>query len=216
MSESFGSGGAERVARADGDGHASERLGIFGGTFDPVHIGHLVAALRAREILGLDRVLLVVANAPWQKAESRPITPAGDRLAVVEAAVEGITGLEVSRIEIDRGGLSYTADTVAELLAEDAARRLYVIVGADVAAEIGTWHRVEEIRDLVTLGVVDRPGAGSVAVPGWRVERVTMPALDVSSSELRTRLAEGRSADFLVPEPAIRCIRRLNLYADSR
>jgi nicotinate-nucleotide adenylyltransferase len=85
-----------------------------------------------------------------------------------------------------------------------------------VAADIGTWHRVEERRDQVTLGVVDRPGAKPSPVPGWRVERVTMPALDVSSSDVRTRLAEGRSADFLVPAAAIRCIRRLNLYADSR
>ena len=209
-------GGADRDARPDSERRAGERLGIFGGTFDPVHIGHLVAAVRAREALRLDRVLLVVANLPWQKTESRPITPARDRLAVVEAAVEGVDRLEVSTIEIDRGGLSYSADTVAELLAEDATRRLYVIVGADVATDIGTWHRVEDMRDQVTLGVVDRPGAQLAEVPGWRVERVTMPALDISSSELRHRLAQGRSADFLIPEAAIRCIRRLNLYAGSR
>ena len=91
------------------------RLGILGGTFDPVHVGHLVAAVNARYELDLDRVLLVVANEPWQKVGSRPVTPAADRLALVQAAVEGVEGLEASAIEIERGGLSYTADTVAEL-----------------------------------------------------------------------------------------------------
>jgi len=91
------------------------RLGILGGTFDPVHVGHLVAAVNARHELGLDQVLLVVANEPWQKVGNRPVTPAADRLALVEAAVEGVEGLESSGIEIERGGPSYTADTVAEL-----------------------------------------------------------------------------------------------------
>ena len=103
-------GGADQDARPDGERRAGERLGIFGGTFDPVHIGHLVAAVRAHEALRLDRVLLVVANLPWQKTESRPITPARDRLAVVEAAVEGVDRLEVSTIEIDPAG-SATAPT---------------------------------------------------------------------------------------------------------
>ena len=203
-------------ARANGDGHAGERLGILGGTFDPVHVGHLVAAAWAREALRLDRVLMVVANLPWQKTETRPITPAADRLAVVEAAVAGKEGIEASGIEIDRGGLSYTADTVAELLAGDPTRRLYLVVGADVAADMGSWQRVEEFRHLVTLGVVSRGPGAAQTVPGWQVEPVPMPTLEVSSSDLRARLADGRSVDFLIPEAAIRCIRRLNLYAGTR
>ena len=91
------------------------RIGIFGGTFDPVHVGHLVAAVNARHCLSLDKVLLVVANRPWQKVADRPVAPARDRLATVEAAVAGVEGLEASAIEIERGGDSYTADTVAEL-----------------------------------------------------------------------------------------------------
>jgi nicotinate-nucleotide adenylyltransferase len=92
-----------------------------------------------------------------------------------------------------------------------------VIVGADVAAELDTWQRVDELRRAVTLVVVDRGGVGSGGdPPGWQVERLRIPALDISSSQLRERLAEGRSVDFLIPEPAIRCIRRLNLYADTR
>jgi nicotinate-nucleotide adenylyltransferase len=193
------------------------RTGIFGGTFDPVHVGHLVAATWAREALDLDRVLMVVANVPWQKAGSRPVTPAEDRFRMVEAAVEGVPGLEASRVEIDRGGPSYTVDTVADVLAAAPDARPYVIVGADVAADLGSWRRVDEIRRAVTLVVVDRGGvAPGEDPPGWRVERVRIPALDISSSELRQRLVEGRSVDFLVPPAAIGCIRRLDLYAGSR
>lgn len=190
------------------------RIGILGGTFDPVHVGHLVAATWAREALGLDRVLLVVANVPWQKAGTRTVTPAEARFLMVQAAVDGVVGVEACRMEIDRGGPSYTADTVRELLAATPSARPYVIVGADVAGELDTWQRVDELRRAVTLVVVDRGGVGSADdPPGWRVERLRIPALDISSSQLRRRLAEGRSVDFLIPEPAIRCIRQLNLYA---
>ena len=189
-------------------------IGILGGTFDPVHVGHLVAATWARETLGLDRVLLVVANVPWQKAGTRTVTPAEDRFLMVQAAVDGVVGVEACRMEIDRGGPSYTADTVRELLAATPSARPYVIVGADVAGELDTWQRVDELRRAVTLVVVDRGGVGSADdPPGWRVERLRIPALDISSSQLRRRLAEGRTVDFLIPEPAIRCIRQLNLYA---
>jgi len=182
-----------------------------------VHVGHLVAATWAREALALDRVLLVVANVPWQKAGTRAVTAAEDRFLVVQAAVDGVSGLEACRMEIDRGGPSYTVDTVRELQASTPSARLFVIVGADVAAELDTWQRVEELRDAVTLVVVDRGGVGSDDGPhGWRVERLGIPALDISSSRLRRRLAEGRPVDFLIPEPAIRCIRQLNLYAGSR
>jgi nicotinate-nucleotide adenylyltransferase len=134
-----------------------ERLGVFGGTFDPVHIGHLVAAVNARHACALDRVLLVVANRPWQK-QDRDVTPAEQRFALVEAAVEGSPGLEASRLEIDRGGDTYTADTLEALAAEDPERELFLIVGGDVAAELGSWRRVEVVRRLATLVVVSRPG----------------------------------------------------------
>lgn len=193
------------------------RIGLFGGTFDPVHIGHLVAATWAREALGLDRLLMVVANVPWQKAGTRAVTPAEDRFSMVQAAVAGVPGLEACRTELDRGGPSYTIDTVRELMASTPSARPYVIVGADVAAELGSWREADELRPAVTLVVVDRGGVGlGEDPPGWQVQRLRIPALDISSSQLRRRLAEGRPVDFLIPEPAIRCIRQLNLYADSR
>src|SRR6202453_2602928 len=95
----------------------AERIGIFGGTFDPIHVGHLVAAVNARHDLGLDRVVLMVANVPWQKAGTRKVTPAEDRFEMVKAAVGGVAGVEASALEIERGGPSYTADTVSQLAA---------------------------------------------------------------------------------------------------
>lgn len=193
-----------------------ERLGIFGGTFDPVHIGHLVAAVNARHALALDRVLLVVANLPWQKSDRR-ITAAEDRYAMVAAAVANAPGIEASRIEIDRGGESYTADTLEQLAAEDPFRELFLIVGADVGLLLSTWRRPEVVQRLATLVVVDRPGAAEPALePGWRVERVAIPHLDVSGSDLRARVAAGLPIDWLVPEAAIACIRARDLYAGGR
>ncbi len=186
---------------------------MFGGTFDPVHVGHLVAAANVRHALHLDRVLLVVANVPWQKV-GRRLTPAEDRLAVVEAAVEGAEGLEASRLEIDRGGDSVTADTLEELMAADPERELFLVVGADVAAELGTWRRVATVAELATVVVVTRGGVAQPALGApWRSERVEIPALEVSSSDLRARRAAGRPLDFLIPRPAIDCIRRRGLYA---
>ncbi len=193
----------------------TERLGVLGGTFDPVHIGHLAAAVNARSGLGLDRVLLVVANHPWQKS-GRLLAPAEDRLAMVEAAVAQRQGLEASRMEIDRGGDTYTADTLDQLHDEDPDRQLFLVVGTDVAAELHTWKRPDAVARLATLAIVGRGGpapATPVLGPQWRVERVDMPPLDVSSSDLRRRHREGRPLDFLVPDPVINLIRQRGLYA---
>ena len=186
---------------------------MFGGTFDPVHVGHLVAAVNARHVLGLDRVLFVVANRPWQKAD-RAVTPAEQRFAMVAEAVAGEAGLEACRLELDRGGDSYTADTLRALTAEDARRELFLVVGADVAADLATWREVDVARDLATLAVVSRPGAPDVDPgPGWRVARVDIPHLDIAASDLRRRVAAGLPLDHLVPAPVIAYIRRLGLYA---
>lgn len=190
------------------------RIGVLGGTFDPVHVGHLAAAVEVRFALGLDRTLLMVANVPWQKAGARAVTPAEDRYAVVQAAVDGIDGLEASRIELDRGGPSYTADTVADLARREPGAELFLVVGADVVPDLPTWERVDEVRAGVTLVIVDRPGAALVVPPPpWRSLAVRVPALDVSSRDLRARVAAGRPIDALVPVAAVRQIRRLGLYA---
>jgi nicotinate-nucleotide adenylyltransferase len=196
------------------------KLGVLGGTFDPVHIGHLVAAVNARHALELDRVLLVVANVPWQKAGARVITPAPDRLAMVRAAVDDVDGLEASDLEIVRGGESYTVDTLAELARLHPGAELSLIVGSDLVGELDTWERSDELRELATLAVVNRPGtpvaAPEAEVRGWRVANISIPMVDVSSTDLRARVADGRPLDFLVPAAALRLIRQRGLYAGAR
>ena len=190
-----------------------ERLGVFGGTFDPPHVGHLAAAVNVRHDLGLDRVLLVVNNEPWQKVGTRVISPAEDRFAMVASAVAGVEGLEASRVELDAGGPSFTADTLAVLLGEDPERELFLILGADAAAGLPTWERVDEVRALVTVVAVERPGSPPAPpLPGWRWERVEVPSLEVSSTELRERAVAGRPLDFLVTHEVIDCIAERGLY----
>ncbi|MBW3580804.1 MAG: nicotinate-nucleotide adenylyltransferase [Actinobacteria bacterium] len=190
----------------------AERIGVFGGTFDPIHVGHLVTAVNVRHTLTLDRVLLVVANDPWQKA-TLPVTPARHRLAMVEAAVADVAGIEASALEIERGGASYTADTLAELRRRSPDAELLVILGSDAAALLDTWERVEEVRELASLVVVTRPGADTLAATlGWEHHQVEVPRLEVSSTDLRARVADGRPLDWLVTEPVIHLIRALGLY----
>jgi len=195
---------------------ASERLGIFGGTFDPPHIGHLVSAVNVRHELALDRVLLVVNNVPWQKVGQRTISPAEDRFAMVEAAVADVEGLEASRLEIDAGGMSYTADTLRSLAAEDPERALFVVLGADAAAGLATWERSNEVRELATIVVVERPGSeDAVPLPGWRWERVEVPRVEVSSTDLRARVVDGRPLDYLVTHEVVDCIEERGLYRSA-
>jgi nicotinate-nucleotide adenylyltransferase len=200
----------------------SERIGILGGTFDPPHAGHVAAGRAAVETLGLDRLLLVVANDPWQKSGRRTVSPAEDRFALTEALAADIPRAEASRLEIDRGGPSYSVETAEAVLAAnraagDPAPDLYLVVGADLVPELETWMRPADLERLVTLAVVSRPSSPAPVVPaGWRVVRVDGPAVDVSSSEVRERLAAGGSVEGLVPAGVIRCIRRRDMYAVRR
>lgn len=190
------------------------RIGLLGGTFDPPHEGHLDAARRCRDELRLDRVLLVVANDPWQKA---PRTPAEDRYAMVVAAARGVDRVEASRLEIDRGGPSYTVDTVEELVRGAGDPEIFLVVGADLVPDLPTWRRVDDLRRLVTLAVVSRPGSPApAAAAGWRVARVEDGGVDVSSSGVRERLARGLDVGDLVPPAVVRCIARRGLYAVGR
>ena len=190
-------------------------IGVFGGTFDPPHVGHLATAVEVRSVLDLDRVLLVVANRPWQKVGTRPITAAGDRLAMVEAAVAGVGGLEASALEIERGGDSFTADTLRTLSERHPGEELHLVLGADAAAALHTWERVEEVRAMASLVVVERSGAEPAAIPpGWTGSVVPVTRLDVSSTDLRRRVTDGRPVDYLVPSAVVSCIRERHLYRD--
>jgi nicotinate-nucleotide adenylyltransferase len=189
-----------------------QHIGVFGGTFDPPHVGHLVTAVNVRHALALDRVILMVANVPWQKVVQRDITPADDRLAMVEAAVQEVEYLEAGDHEIAVGGHSFTADTLAWLRSQHPDAGLYTIVGDDAAAGIHTWERVDEVLSLSRMVVVDRPGGRVTLDDSIDWIRVEVPRLEVSSTDLRQRCIDGRPLDYLVTEAVLDVIRSRGLY----
>ena len=191
------------------------RIGLFGGTFDPPHVGHLVTAVNVRHALDLDRVILMVANVPWQKTDDRRITAAEHRYAMVSAAVADVPGLQAGRDEIDHGGPSYTADTLATLARQHPGATLFTIVGDDAAAGFETWDRFEDVANRSTLVVVDRPGDPVTLSAQFEWERVEVPRLDVSSTDLRRRFRDGRPADFLITGPVLDVIESRSLYRDA-
>lgn len=195
------------------------RIGLFGGTFDPPHVGHLVTAVNVRHALELDEVILMVANVPWQKEGTRAITPAEDRLAMVEAAVRGVPGLVAGRWEIDRGGPSYTAETLEALTQTWPGAQFFTIIGDDAAAGLHTWERIDTVCRLSDIVVVDRPGHHVPVPPGAldledRCLHVEVPHLEVSSTDLRARFVDGRPLDYLVIEPVLAVIRERSLYRE--
>ena len=196
---------------------APKRIGIFGGTFDPVHVGHLVAVVNAMHGASLDRVLMVVANVPWQKERTRAISPAWVRFALLKASIDGVAGLEASDIEIRRGGKSYTIDTVRETKAHYPEAEAFLIVGADAARGLASWERSERLSELVALIVVNRPGTSvsSEELAGWRTLFVEVPAIDISSTDIRARVRENRPLDFLLTRETIDFIHRSGLYLDG-
>ena len=195
------------------DDGSRERIGVFGGTFDPPHLGHLAIALEVGHALSLDRVLLVVAGDPWQKTAHRSISSAVDRLAMVHAAVDGCPGVEVSGIEVDRDGPSYMIDTLADLARTRPAADLFMIVGSDTAQGLATWHRPADVRDAATTVVVDRGGREGGRPPeGWPHLVVDVPALEVSSSDLRRRVRAGEPIRGLMPKAVADIVEGRSLY----
>ena len=194
---------------------ASLRIGLFGGTFDPPHVGHLVTAVNVRHALNLDIVILMVANDPWQKSGARNVTTAQDRFAMVEAAVSVVDGVVAGRDEIDRGGPSYTADTLMALAEKHPGAELFTIVGDDAAAGLTSWTRVEQVAEYSQLVVVDRPGVAVDLPKQFNWLRVESPRLEVSSTDLRSRFSDGRPLDYLVTEPVLRVIEERGLYGSA-
>ena len=181
-----------------------QRIGLFGGTFDPPHLGHLAVAIAARDALELDRTLLVVANQPWQKVGHRPVTEARHRLAMTELLVQNSDGLEVSDLEIVRGGMSYTIDTVKQL--QEAGHEVVLIMGADAAAGIDSWERATELSRLTRIAVVDRPGYDMPELANWSVDKIPAQSIRVSSSQVRSSMSEGSPAAGNIPSAVRRYI----------
>lgn len=206
----------------------SMRIGIFGGTFDPVHVGHLVLAEQCREQCRLDEVWFVPAALPPHKLDV-VISPAKNRVEMIEFAIAGNPQFKVCPIELDRAGPSYTVMTLEQLRAEDPTRELFLLVGADSIREMPTWRQPQRILELATIVAVNRGrdlqadqvtqrqviqsfGAGAAE----RIEFVEMPAIDISASDIRRRVSEGRSLRYLVPRAVEMYLREQGIYAGGK
>jgi nicotinate-nucleotide adenylyltransferase len=194
-------------------------IGIVGGTFNPPHVGHLVMILEALDQLDLDRVLLMpVAHPPHKEAPSDP--GAGVRLELCRLAAAGEDRVEVSDLEIERGGASYTVDTLRALHERDPEHALTFIVGGDMAYSLPTWREPEAVLELARLAVAERDGLRREDIAhrleplhdGDRVVFFDMPRIDLSSSAVRDRVAAGRPIRYLVPDPVVDAIRERSLY----
>lgn len=194
---------------------APKRVGIMGGTFDPIHVGHLVAGIEAMHSFRLDQVMFVPTGQPWQKSG---YSDPEDRFMMVTLGAAGHRCFAVSRIELDRRGPTYTADTIDELKKfYGESSDLYFIAGADAIKQLGTWQHLDRLKDRVEMIAVTRPGYelnGFASQPDWpKVHIMEMPGIDVSATQIRERVKAGRPIDFLVPPAVHDYIRAQGLYA---
>ena len=194
-----------------------QRIGVMGGTFDPIHHGHLVAASEVAQVFKLDEVVFVPTGQPWQK-EDRKVAPSEDRYLMTVIATASNPRFSVSRIDIDRGGPTYTIDTLRDLRAErgDEAE-LFFITGADALAQIMSWQDVNELFKLAHFVGCTRPGHRLTGhgLPEHRVSLVEIPALAISSTDCRHRVAQGEPIWYLVPDGIVQYIAKRRLYRRS-
>jgi nicotinate-nucleotide adenylyltransferase len=194
-----------------------QRIGVMGGTFDPVHHGHLVAASEVAQVFTLDEVVFVPTGQPWQK-DDRQVSPSEDRYLMTVIATASNPRFSVSRIDIDRGGPTYTIDTLRDLRAErgDDAE-LFFITGADALAQIMSWQDVNELFKLAHFVGVTRPGHRLTGdgLPEDNVSLVEVPALAISSTDCRQRVARGEPIWYLVPDGIVQYIAKRRLYRRS-
>jgi nicotinate-nucleotide adenylyltransferase len=197
-----------------GDGSA-KRLGVMGGTFDPIHHGHLVAASEVADFLGLDEVIFVPTGQPWQK-EDRKVSPPEDRYLMTVIATASNPRFSVSRVDIDRPGETYTIDTLRDLHAERGpGAEFYFITGADALAKMISWRDADELFELAHFVGCTRPGHRLTLsdLPAERVSLLEIPALAISSTECRERVRSGRPIWYLVPDGIVQYISKRGLYS---
>jgi nicotinate-nucleotide adenylyltransferase len=195
---------------------ARRRIGVMGGTFDPIHHGHLVAASEAQAWFGLDEVLFVPTAEPWQKAD-RQVSPAEHRYLMTVIATAANPRFAVSRVDIDRGGPTYTVDTLRDLRTLHPDAELYFITGADALAEIFTWHDAGDVFELAHFVGCTRPGSEMdpetlTAIPADAVTMLEIPALSISSTDCRERQQRGEPIWYLVPDGIVQYIQKHDLY----
>jgi nicotinate-nucleotide adenylyltransferase len=194
------------------------RIGVFGGTFDPPHFGHLIVAQDAAEDLELDRVLMVPAAEPPHKA-GRDLAPAESRVRMLEAAVAGHSRFEVSRLEVERGGPSFTVDTLRVLRDRWPDDERVLLIGADQLRTLSSWRSPLELADLARIVVMARDGLDPVEMgvsPGVPFETVSVTRVDISSTEVRRRVAAGRSIRYWVPEGVRNIVEAELLYTGPK
>lgn len=194
-----------------------KRLGVMGGTFDPIHHGHLVAASEVQHWFHLDEVVFVPTGQPWQKTD-RDVTPAEDRYLMTVIATASNPVFSVSRVDIDRAGPTYTADTLRDLRAHYGDEtELFFITGADALGQILSWRDHDELFDLAHFVGCTRPGhdLSAVGLPEGKVTLVEVPALAISSSECRQRVAGDEPIWYLVPDGIVQYINKRGLYVEA-
>jgi len=188
------------------------RIGILGGTFNPVHIGHLILAEEAREKLGLDKIIFVPTALPPHK-EDLNIAPAADRLKMIRLAIQGNRYFAVSDIEIKREGRSYTIDTLSELKLKYSRDELYFIIGSDLLKYLNEWKDLAQIIKMVKFLVATRPGYPLEQIPNY-IHTLAIRAVDVSGFEVRQCVRENKSFRYLVPDKVFGYINKRRLYRD--
>lgn len=189
------------------------KIGVMGGTFDPVHHGHLVAASEVADRFALDEVIFVPTGRPWQKS-SRDVSPAEDRYLMTVIATASNPRFSVSRVDVDRDGPTYTADTLADLHDAMPDAQLFFITGADALQQILSWRKVDELFRYAHFVGVTRPGyeLADGHLPRGSVTTVEVPAMAISSSECRARVGAGRPVWYLVPDGVVQYISKRSLY----
>ena len=192
------------------------RLGVMGGTFDPVHHGHLVAASEVASVFGLDEVVFVPTGHPWQKSH-RAVSPAEHRYLMTVIATASNPRFTVSRVDIDRDGPTYTIDTLRELRQQRGGAELYFITGADALEQIIGWKNSDDLFSLAHFVGVTRPGhrLSGAGLPADRVSLMEVPAMAISSTDCRDRVAKGEPVWYLVPDGVVQYIAKYNLYRQS-
>ncbi|WP_079127114.1 nicotinate-nucleotide adenylyltransferase [Streptomyces sp. TP-A0874] len=198
-------------------GPTKRRLGVMGGTFDPIHHGHLVAASEVAAQFHLDEVVFVPTGQPWQKSHKQ-VSPAEDRYLMTVIATASNPQFSVSRTDIDRGGRTYTIDTLRDLHAENDDTDLFFITGADALSQILGWRDAGELFSLAHFIGVTRPGhvLSDAGLPDGGVSLVEVPALAISSTDCRARVGAGEPVWYLVPDGVVRYIDKRGLYRHNR